>query len=125
MMGQCVVSEACQKDVELLDRAAKAQGWIDFPSDSSERGTYWHFDSSKAPFGPRIYKSSWNPLEHDGDALRLAVYFGIFQNPTLIDRFQIIYKDEFEKSDDQAVATRRAIVILAVEIDNHAKGVSN
>lgn len=41
--------------------AAKANGWIDYPSDSKEHGDTWHLDSSEAPFGPIMRKSNWKP----------------------------------------------------------------
>lgn len=40
---------------------AKANGWIEYPTDSIEQGAYWHTDSSKAPFGRRVFKEEWNP----------------------------------------------------------------
>lgn len=45
-----------------LDRAvAKALGWIDYPTDSIEKGRYWHTDPNKAPWGERISKVGWTP----------------------------------------------------------------
>lgn len=41
--------------------AAKAEGFKDYPSDSIECGKYWHTDPRKAPFGPRVEKSGYNP----------------------------------------------------------------
>ena len=40
---------------------AKAIGWINYPTDSSERGTIWHTDADKAPFGPTIRVKNWRP----------------------------------------------------------------
>ena len=51
----------------------------------------------------------WNPLEDDGDALRLAVKLGID-----ISKAQLDYYDKH--STDPYGATRRAIVRAAAEI---------
>lgn len=64
-------------DNELIDLAARAQGWIDYPNDSVEHGSHWHLDAARAPFGPRMSKCSWNPLTDDGDRYRLAMALGI------------------------------------------------
>ena len=40
---------------------AKALGWIDYPTDSIEKGRYWHTDPNKAPWGERISKLHWSP----------------------------------------------------------------
>jgi hypothetical protein len=40
---------------------AKAEGYLDYPNDSIERGMYWRVDAAKAPFGPRIAKESYSP----------------------------------------------------------------
>lgn len=60
-------------DADLLDLAARAQGWFDYPTDSIEQGMYWHTDRATAPFDHHFPKSSWIPLDDDGQALRLAV----------------------------------------------------
>ena len=45
-----------------LDYAvAKAQGWVDYPEDSIERGSKWHCDPEKAPFGQVMWKSNFQP----------------------------------------------------------------
>lgn len=108
-------------DRELLELAAKAQGWIDYPDDSIEAGDYWHTDPKKAPFDLRIHKSSWNPLTDDGDALRLAVklclHIQIDTHVTYVDN--VYWADEcngYPHNDDPYAATRRAIVRAAAEI---------
>lgn len=63
--------------LELLDLAARAQGWIDYPEDSSEQGNYWHTDLARAPFGPTFPKSAWNPDTDDGDCARMEAALGI------------------------------------------------
>ena len=40
---------------------AKAQGWVDYPEDSIERGSKWHCDPEKAPFGQVMWKSNFQP----------------------------------------------------------------
>jgi Protein of unknown function (DUF2591) len=40
---------------------AKAKGWVDFPTDSVEKGLWWHLDRHTAPFGERVYKPYWTP----------------------------------------------------------------
>lgn len=45
----------------LNDKVARAIGWIDYPTDSAERGKKWHTDKNKAPFGTTIYKENWTP----------------------------------------------------------------
>jgi len=63
--------------LELLDRAARAQGWTDYPEDSSEQGNYWHTDLARAPFGPTLPKSAWNPDTDDGDCARMEAALGL------------------------------------------------
>lgn len=104
------------EDSELLDHAARAQGWIDYPQDSIEAGSHWHLDSAKAPFGPRIEKQDWRPLTNDGDAFRLAVAMcmplEITDEVTEVIPLGIIE----EHGPDPLAATRRAIVRAAAEI---------
>lgn len=38
-----------------------ANGWVTFPTDSVERGTVWHHDATKAPFGPVSDVGDWTP----------------------------------------------------------------
>jgi hypothetical protein len=64
-------------DQELLEYAAKAVGFIDYPKDSIEQGGFWHVDKDKAPFGGRISKEDWSPLLSDADAFRLMCDLGI------------------------------------------------
>lgn len=112
-------------DKELLELAAKAQGWIDYPDDSIEAGDFWHTEPEKAPFDYRIYKSSWNPLNDDGDAFRLAVKLELdvginSPNAVCID----IARDNWiieQKNNDPYAATRRAIVRAAAEIGEDEK----
>lgn len=104
-------------DRELLELAAKAAGIPLFNSgikDSETAFTFWDI-SNHDPYEHKV----WNPLNDDGDALRLAVklemdiweswdYVEVIHND--ID-FQIV-----EKDSDPYAATRRAIVRAAAEI---------
>lgn len=108
-------------DRELLEMAAKAAGmkilgWLDgVPDVGCDRNIVW-----------------WNPLEDDGDALRLAVRLRLCidhnhsadqQRWVAADRNGCegcyapvsCVEDEFEEADRPA-ATRRAIVRAAAEI---------
>ena len=100
-------------DRELLEMAAKAAGhelrWV-------EDG--WGVDRPRVVEGDSLVR--WNPLEDDGDALRLAVNVGI-------DVDQYFDKVETWKAglhgfiveaygDDPCAAIRRAIVRAAAAI---------
>lgn len=77
-------------------------------------------------FGFRGYY--WHPLEHDGDALRLAVKLGmrVYVYPGAGDNLTVVANDELRAKDaphisephgnDALAATRRAIVRAAAEI---------
>jgi len=97
-------------DRELLELAAKAAGI-----------SFWQ-------------ENSWNPLNDDGDALRLAVRCGITVTPFKKDivsdvEFQFFSRYAWwfggKKVDchdaDQYAATRRAIVHVAAEIGRNMK----
>lgn len=107
-------------DSELLELAAKAAGYaakemVYMPGDDFER-RYLSVDSEE-----------WNPLEDDGDALRLLVELSIHiehagQSGHKADRVQASPRGrghlawvEMYESDHHA-ATRRAIVRAAAEI---------
>lgn len=97
-------------DRELLELAAKAAGY--------ER-------NSAGPIGP----CEWNPLEDDGDALRLAIKLGfdlsLPRSPNQVfvqvgDRGQVPFV--LERIDGNPIsATRRAIVRAAAEIGKDMK----
>jgi len=110
-------------DKELLELAAKAQGWIDFPNDPIEAGEHWFEEPQKAPFGIRRRKSSWNPLTADADAFRLAVKLEMDIEITIDqsnDKWVWVYlrKHALTEScgNDPYAATRRAIVRTAAQI---------
>jgi hypothetical protein len=73
-------------------------------------------------FGPYIPKAPpfdtsgdlWDPLNDDGDALRLAVVLHIFT--THYDRFIELLAEEVRTGIGYLAATRRAIVRVAAEI---------
>ena len=91
-------------DRELLELAAKAAGFvIGFSKTSPEQGRpyVWNDEKKKGRW--------WNPIEDDGDALRLAVNLGLVVNPGCAH-------DEKNDLDDPYAATRRAIVRAAAEI---------
>ena len=109
-------------DRELLELAAKAAGYAlcTWPGESTLR----------AEIEPG-WRPVWNPLESDGDALRLAVKLGMvldirYAAPSMkfncvnywpigeeAKPYRQIY---FDMSDDSLAASRRAIVRAAAEI---------
>lgn len=107
-------------DKKLLELAAKAAG-IDL---KYLPPGYWD--------GNRNHK--WNPLEDDGDALRLAVKLGIEIVPDIEEReaitvFSVIRTNRlglnaFEDfGDDEMAATRRSIVRAAAEIGKEEEAI--
>ncbi len=108
-------------DRELLELAAKAAGYIiiwqvfEVPFDDF----YWIGPA----YGLQIedHDGVWNPLEDDGDALRLAVKLDLdieltedsaWANGINVQNYQL-----FEwHHNDKCAATRRAIVCAAAEI---------
>lgn len=111
-------------DRELLELAAKAAGYeLYFVEVNINNGP------DNAFYFPHDYDHEWNPLDDDGDALRLAVKLNL--------RLEIWYQDFMhdneestvewsdsrgfdrklsEKGPDQYAATRRAIVRAAASI---------
>ena len=69
----------------------------------------------------------WNPLTHDGDALRLAVklHMSVLSNETAswvaVGMQQINRAEEIHDGSDAYAATRRAIVRAAAEIGKEMK----
>lgn len=97
-------------DIALLELAAKAaridtSGWID----GSKKIRVLH---PRKP--PRISVGyQWNPLTDDGDALRLAVKLGLFNDEDFVAELKAIW---MYSCTDYYAATRRAIVRAAAEI---------
>jgi len=96
-------------DLELLELAAKAAG----------------IEINKAPSGKLFARFGvtewveWNPLENDGDALRLAVKlkFTILHHRTYVQVFgENLNVHQIDNTKDPLAATRRAIVMTAAEI---------
>ena len=104
-------------DRELLELAAKAAGY-DYECTSHTGRPENDQHQIRDWFGMLV---DWNPLEDDGDALRLAVKlrFGVF-----IDGYVAVARTEIARnigaqeplSQDDYAATRRAIVRAAAEL---------
>jgi len=104
-------------DRELLEIAAKAyglqvKGWV------GNKFNYYDPILDYAGFG------DWNPLEDDGDALRLAVK--LFLTIGINDGFTEILSErkgctEPHSTTNSYTATRRAIVRAAAEIGKDMK----
>ncbi len=98
-------------DRELLELTAKAVG---LDANLELNGTYslWNEEFD-------CIQSVWNPLEDDGDALRLAVKLHMFDAGLFMAfRFEETRKDP-SKNDYEI--TRRAIVLAAAEIGKGIK----
>ena len=89
-------------DRELLELAAKASGELT----ASWYGNDAYFDG---------VLSRWNPLNDDGDALRLAVKLGLFMRAAVRE----IPRDEYDA--EPYAATRRAITRAAAAIGEGMK----
>lgn len=122
-----------QTDRELLELAAKAAGFHDKLLFSDIHDTaYWN-DRYSGDWGEHDAAADWNPLNYDGDALRLAVKLRLCiehnhaadqQRWVAADRAgcELCYapvgcvEDDFEDELQRGAATRRAIVRAAAEI---------
>ena len=101
-------------DRELLELAAKAAG-LSHPDG-------WEWIVNDEGF-------QWNPLENDGDALRLAVKLGIQVTPgTYKEHEATAYRAGLAEAHERVgyqqdiyAATRRAIVRAAAEIGRSVK----
>jgi len=100
-------------DRELLELAAKAAGIEIDPIDAAHEPENW---------------CNWNPLEDDGDALRLAVK--LFLTIGISDGFSDGFTDvlserkgctEQHSTTNSYAATRRAIVRAAAEVGKDMK----
>ncbi|MEH3454065.1 hypothetical protein [Phytobacter diazotrophicus] len=106
-------------DRELLELAANAIGG-EYRMDA--------FGGMYLAFKPKWNGVSWNPLENDGDALRLAVKLGIeihpdrqvseIQTAFCVQRgSRLVGLNNYEEfGSNEMAATRRAIVRAAAEI---------
>lgn len=99
-------------DRELLELAAKAIGHTVLPGASDATAFTLH--------GCGAYGQRWNPLEDDGDALRLAVRLGLGVITHMPDGKAAARKPSgavvTEFAPDMFLQTRRAIVRAAAEI---------
>lgn len=91
------------EDEELLVFAAKAAG---MPEPVDEHGIW------SAWVGTLENGHWWNPLDDDGDALRLSVYLGILLRTDFIKLLAQLMGEGMEHGE----AARRAIVRIAAEI---------
>lgn len=99
-------------DRELLELAAKAAGLTIVGSiPSMLHGDDWLETTDN---GPDMF---WNPLQNDGDALRLAVKLNLFQEPA----FTLYGLIPASIEQYPYAATRRAIVRAAAEIGRNMK----
>jgi hypothetical protein len=113
-------------DRELLKWAAKAAGYITNHPWNKERMTWTppvlalvaHCDG-------KLVSTGWNPLDHDADALRLAVRLGLCVTIFTKDHDTIVGYPKGEHdganiiephNNDPFAATRRAIVRAAAAI---------
>jgi hypothetical protein len=97
-------------DRELLELAAKAAGMT---------GTFQiHQDPSSVFYGKPVLSIGnyeyWNPIEDDGDALRLAVKLGISIDPAIEGSTACVSADKKHARIERC--HRRAIVRVAAEI---------
>ena len=101
---------------ELLELAAKAIGHTVLPNASDATAFTLH--------GCGACGQRWNPLEDDGDALRLAVRLGLGVITHMPDGKAAARKPSgavvTEFSPDMFLQTRRAIVRAAAEIGRDA-----
>ncbi len=104
-------------DKELLEYAAKAAGIT---------VNQWHLDEFGWVAWIEPDDKQWNPIEDDGDALRLAVNLGIDLRPSMGGATMFKYawmngKSYGEVASDPYAATRRAIVRAAAQIGKDMK----
>ena len=112
-----VEGESMKSDRELLELAARAAGlqighWVSF------------FGGEYAVTQDYSEINAWNPLECDGDALRLAVklelFIQVYSDEVVVDAWLITpIKEDYELGTD--AATRRAIVRAAAAIGEAMK----
>ena len=98
-------------DRELLEMAAKAAGLIlmQVPNANQTDADWWSYSNTSKPNTAK----AWNPLIDDGDALRLAVKLGLFNDEDFFAELKAIW---MYSCTDYYAATRRAIVLAAAEM---------
>jgi hypothetical protein len=115
-----------EHDKELLRRAAKAAGIEVWPGRGHQADMLFARPAKPDPDG-RVTGVEWNPLNDDGDALRLAVKLGLVLSPSKASIMAWLPGDvprgEVWEAlgADPYVATRRAIVRAAAALggDGH------
>lgn len=110
-------------DHELLQFAAKAAGYQVIDEDWTVCGID---DDGNAVYALRVANGAlwfaWNPLEDDGDALRLAVKLKMIIDVTDAPSVDVAYKHNGDYKvvtddiGDASASVRRAIVLCAAEI---------
>lgn len=95
-------------DRELLGLAAKAAGYKDAKHKNMEGWGEFRYGFSEAMWLPDR-EEYWNPIQDDGDALRLAVKLNLWDAIRAAHRL-------LGGEADMYAATRRAIVRAAAEI---------
>ena len=102
-------------DLELLKLAAKAAGYDGLGMWDEKRGYLWDGEGW-----------SFDPLNDDGDAFRLAVKLGIDigwfgVNKSEKSGVAFVHEDVVDLCGDPCAAVRRAIVCAAAEIGEKVK----
>lgn len=97
-------------DRELLEKAAKAAGYeMQIVGSGSNAYGLWYPST--------VFTPTWNPLNDDGDALRLAVKLRlrveVYGYLVKVSRGSLVEADEKFDVGDPYAATRRAIVRAA------------
>ncbi len=108
-------------DRELLELAAKAAGYKNYISDLGRSIVLYDVEVYSEVKDRRVTAEkikNWNPLDDDGDALRLAVKLDLFQSPRFLHERDVLM---FTKNTPKLEATRRAIVRAAAEIGRNTK----
>lgn len=101
--------------LELLELAAKAARLEGYRTNYAFLGLVKDKRDDKGKF---LGYQCWNPITDDGDALRLAVKFGMFATYSgeTFELFQAAYRQCLDEDLKPSEATRRAIVLAAAEI---------
>jgi hypothetical protein len=104
-------------DRELLEAAARAAGNGPLDFDSAEHERHGFYLGPRLPMTKGVLMAAmwtnWNPLEDDGDALRLAVRFDLLDEHA---GFLYTLHVELGRQPDRLAAARRAIVLTVAEI---------
>lgn len=106
-------------DRALLEKAAKAAGFDTPRFNDGSLGRGVGISTETGPYCQRL----WNPLNDDGDALRLAVKLrlrvDVYGYRVKVSRGSLVEADEKFDVGDPYAATRRAIVRAAAAIGEH------